>query len=168
VELMTLDEFVAEVCERLRADMQSIRDPEGDVHPALFYSFDGESIRRFKIPTSWFDGRAAKKVMAKAIEQATTMSRPRMIGFESTAWTIEVSEAERVDAAGQPTTSIKDVPGRREVVQVIALDRTEHRYASSEVTRDGRNPPTYGEWEIITPDTMEGALWEPLRRGMQG
>lgn len=159
---MTLDEFTAEVCERLRADMQSIRNPEGDIHPALFYSFDGESIRRFKIPRDWFANRNTKDVMAHAIEQATTLARPAMIAFESTAWIIERPTR---DDEGIPPS---EHPDRKEIVHVIALDRTEHVYAASEISRDGRNPPSFGDFDILHPDAIEGALWEPLQRGMQG
>jgi hypothetical protein len=168
---MTLDEFVAEVCERLRADMQSIRSPDGDIHPALFHYFEGEALRRFKIPRSWFDSDQSKDVMTRAIAAATTLSRPRMIAFEATTYvlTAEVgTKIERVDRDGRPTSRIKDVPGRTEEVSVVAFSKAEIRFARSEITRDGRNPPTYGEWEIITPDEIQGAMYEPLRRSMQG
>jgi hypothetical protein len=161
---VTLDEFVAEVCERLRADMQSIRHPEGDIHPALFYSFDGESIRRFKIPRSWFETRGSKDVMAHAIEQATTLARPRMIAFESTAWIVHGDVADGIDRDIRPS----EHPDRKEIVHVIALDRAEHIYAAAEIERDGRNPPSFGAFDVIRADHIEGALWEPLQRGMQG
>src|SRR3954468_9537296 len=92
---MTLDEFVAEVCERLRADMQSIRDPEGDIHPALFYHFEGETLRRFKIPLNWFDSDQSRDVMTRAIAAATTLTRPRMIALEVTAYVLTAEPGTR-------------------------------------------------------------------------
>jgi hypothetical protein len=166
---VTFDEFVAEVCERLRADMQSIRHPDGDIHPALFYSFDGESIRRFKIPRSWFETRETKDVMAYAIEQATTMVRPQMIAFETTAYMLSVppEDIDRVNRE-RGNRPISEMPGRMEIVQVIAISHSDQCVASSEIARDGRNPPTFAPFEVRRPDRMEGALWEPLQRGMQG
>jgi hypothetical protein len=160
---VTLDEFVAEVCERLRADMQSLRDPEGDIHPALFYSFDAESINRFKIPRTWFESRQTKDVMAKAIEGATLMARPQMIAFETTAWVID---GDAHDAL--PDVAPSEHPKRREMVNVLALSRTEHCYAACAISRDGRNPPSYGSFDVLHPERAEGAIFEPLQRGMQG
>lgn len=161
---MTLDEFTAEVCERLRADMQSIRDPEGDIHPALFYSFDGKTIRRFKIPLNWFETGETKQVMARAIASATTLTRPRMIAFESTAWMVERRHTE-----APITAPPSEHPDRREIVHVVVLDRTDFRYRSAPIERDGRNPPTYGDWNPLDDLTgMSGTIWDQLRRGMQG
>jgi hypothetical protein len=168
---VTLDEFVAEVCERLRADMQSIRDPEGDVHPALFHWFEGEALRRMKIPRPWFDSDQTKDAMTRAIAAATVMSRPRMIAFATTTYMLVVPADKpippRLDKDGQPTARIKDVPGRTEELTVVAFSWDEVRFASALITRDGRNPPTFGEWVAFTPDEAKGAIYEPLMRSMQ-
>lgn len=169
---MTLDEFVAEVCERLSADMAAIRSPDGDVHPALFHYFEGEFIRRFKIPKRWFDSDQTKDAMTRAIATANLVARPRMIAFEVTTYMLSVPreevQAPRLDKDGQPTKWIKDVPGSWEDLSVVAFSRSEVRFASSRITRDDRNPPVYGEWEIFTPDETQGLIYERLQRSMQG
>lgn len=170
--IVTLDEFVAEVLERLRADMSAIRNPGGDVHPALFHYFEGESIRRMKIPKRWFDDDRSKDAMTRAIAAANTTMRPHLFAFEVTTYMLSLSPEEvrrpRVDKDGQPTKWIKDVPGSYETLSVIAFSRAEIRFADARITRDGRNPPVYGEWEIFTPDEMQGAIYEPLQRSMRG
>lgn len=169
---MTFDDFIAEVLERLRADMGAIRDPEGDVHPALFHYFEGEMIRRFKIPKGWFASDQTKDAMTRAIATANLVARPRMIAFEVTTYMLTVPagepEPERLDKDGRPTKWIKDVPGRTEELSVVAFSRSEIRFATSRITRDGRNPPVYGEWKVFTPNETQGAIYERLQRSMQG
>jgi hypothetical protein len=97
--------------------------------------------------------------------------RPQMIAFESTTYVLNVAaeDIDRVQAEREANPRpIAEIPGRLEMVSVMALSRTDHCYASCEITRDGRNPPSFGEFDIIRPDRSEGAIWEPLQRGMQG
>lgn len=160
---MNLDEFTTEVRERLRADMQAIRHPEGDIHPALFYVFE-TAINRFKIPKTWFSSRSSKDAMARAIGQATKIARPRMIGWTTTSYVLEVPK-ENIDEYREErkTTQIKDMPGNREVVVLVTLDREGYRYLECEITRDGINPPSYGGWTVYEDiDELQGYVLEPI------
>lgn len=51
---MTLDEFVADVLESVRAEMQCVRGPDGDVQPAVYRLRADGSVRRFKLPWEMF------------------------------------------------------------------------------------------------------------------
>lgn len=163
---MTFDEFSAEVCERLRADMQSIRDPEGDIHPAAFHYFEGEFVRRFKIPRGWFSSNANKEVMARTFEHVNKLMRPRYFAWESTTYVAESDLVER-ERAVNPDKLVRDMPGRKEVVSLLTLSRDEARYYEAEITRDGRNPPVYGEW-AHHEDAIDfkGRVLDPIMRSM--
>lgn len=171
---MTFEEFVAEVKERLRADMQSIRHPEGDIHPALFHYFEGESLRRMKIPRSAFSSRQSKDVLVASIAEVSRLMRPVYIGFETTVWiaTYDTSGLSKEDREAisrnempESFTRPSKAPGRVEAVQLLAFAADDSQASNAFITRDGRNPPVFADW---TPMEFTGGLIvEPLQKSMQ-
>jgi hypothetical protein len=180
----TLASFSREVRERVRADMQSIRNPDGDVQPAAFYYFPGGAIRRVKLPWSAFapDRRGH---LALAIAQATRMTKPLMLALQMTAYFADANLAD-LDDEQQAAFARREYPegwtmpsqreDRREVVWFFALDRSDAEAWMADITRDGRNPPAFGDWrppiDAATPGemgrTMVGKMIEPIRKAMWG
>jgi hypothetical protein len=174
--------FSREVRERLRADMQSVRNPDGDVQPALYHYFAGSALKRIRLPWRAFDPER-KFALADAIANATTLTQPDMIAFETTAWAVTVkarSDEERKQAqrgrvpVDIPTPS--QHPDRIEGVQLLIFSVTEAEAWWSDITRDGRNPPSFGDWRSPIPEAtpaemgheMTGRMLEPIRKAMWG
>lgn len=172
---MTLEEFVAEVRERLSADMNAIRNPEGDLHPALFHYFEGERIRRMKLPKDGFADDASKRRMVTSIVMGTRVMRPTFIAFVSPAYKSEIDlrdytpeELALIERNLRPDRMLppSEDPNRVEVLQVIAFARDNAVAWLSETTRDGKNPPAFGPWK--QEPYGGGAVVEPLQKAMQG
>src|SRR3954471_24395271 len=184
VDGLTLASFSGEVRERVRADMQSVRNPDGDVQPAAFYYFPGGLIRRAKLPWSAF-APERRGHLALAVAQATRMNRPLMLPLQMTAYLADVAKDD-LDDEQQAAFARGEYPDdwmrpsqredRREIVLFYALDRSDAEAWSAEIPRDGSNPPSFGDWRSLVEQAdageigraMTGRMVEPIRAAMWG
>lgn len=170
---MTLDEFTAEVFERVSAERQLIRHPEGDVHPALFLQAAGSLVRQ-TIPRSWFDSRGRKDRLTSLIATAVLRGRPSYVAFVHTivynevdADTLTPEQREAIMENRIPEGIVAPLqnPEAKERLQVVIFSPETTVAYGSEITRDHRNPPAFGPWEDF--GAPSGLMVEPIERAMR-
>jgi hypothetical protein len=172
---MTLEQFGGAVCELLRAEMPTVTDPDGDVMPAVFSPIPS-GVGKIPIPPEFYANRATKDMLAAAIAARARQERPSMLAISHTAYyvvsdTTELTEEQLRDLAANrvPRGMVAPMehPDRIETLQVVAFDSRRTLAWASEIKRDGRTAPVFGEWEAF--DQMGGGLMlEPIQEAMRG
>jgi hypothetical protein len=172
--MTTLEQFGAAVCERVRADMPTIHDPEGDIQPSVFATV-GDTIERIPIPLAFFNSRQGKDLLAAGIAARVRDDRPRMLALTHTVYMLkanvqDLTEEQLRDVAAnrvpRGTLAPMDHPDRIEQQHVIAFDDERTLVWTCEITRQTARPPVYGEWEPMD-HPAGGLLIEPIQEAMR-
>ena len=172
---MTFNEFSAEVRERLRADMQMLRDPAGDVRPSLFIGRRGY-VQRERIPESMFASRRTKDSLTAGVAAMVLLRRITLLGWAVTTYQRSLhlpdytpeQQAQLRHGLGHPDGLMpSEAPDRIEALMLVVFSPDRAGSWIAPISRDGRNPPQYGEWEDEQPDEISGPVFDPIQAAMR-
>lgn len=119
------------------------------------------------------DGRL--QVFTELIPRVIKNVNGEVAAFSSSAWYLELygeedTPVEEVADRVVGGSSLRDVPGRIEVVQLYAVESLRAEFWKANIIRSAYSPPDLGQWELKwtmeTQQDMVGRVVEPMRRAL--
>jgi hypothetical protein len=170
---MTFDEFKAQTLAHVEAERAMIRNPKGDVHPAVIFGGQGGELVPLSVPRGWFGSRQRKDRLASLVATAVTRGRPEFVATVQTAMFTRVNAADLTEEQLRQIANSQvpdgmlpplEDPNALEMLQVVIFSATTTVAFDSEITRsDG--PPAYAPWQEM--DRPSGLLVEPIQAAMR-
>jgi hypothetical protein len=135
---------------------ESLTEPDDDWMPVAFVEDDRGKIQVFALAVG--DPIERSAVLTEIVRER----RARKIARVESSWSAYV-ETEAEVRRGVATAH----PDRVEVVLVTCIDAERVEGWVAEISRDGTNPPTLGEWEHWPVDTMSGLQIDPIQAALR-
>lgn len=134
-----------------------------------------DEIMHATIPMVLCNSRRGKDAIADGLAHAIRKTRPAAVAISVTMYqtrvpcddmTSEDWQAWRESQIPPSRPRPRDDPERVECLWLAAFDSTTTLGFTSDITRDGRQPPVYAPWQSSLPG-LAGLMVEPIEQAMR-
>lgn len=138
--------------------------PHDDWMPALIVAGPSNQPKVVGFDPAFLSDGRSKNLMAMLMGREAGQTGIDTAVMIASAWQKEISTPSPTELARLNRTGLKDEPGRKEMLFISAVSLNLDEFWFAEITRDGRRPPTLGEWQ--TSSVSENRFAGPIRSAM--